>query len=150
MATALHGAFRTKMRSSKRAVLALDLGTTTGWAFTSVTGVIISGTWDLYPRKGETEGERYRKFLEALDQFYGDKYQTAKLEVVYEDVRRHAGTIACHVYGGLLATLKMWCIEKGVTCTGIEVGKIKKFWAFKGTPAKSRWSRRLVFVASIP
>jgi hypothetical protein len=150
MATALHGAFRTKMRSSKRAVLALDLGTTTGWAFTPVTGVIISGTWDLYPRKGETEGERYRKFREALDQFYGDKYQTAKLEVVYEDVRRHAGTIACHVYGGLLATLKMWCIEKGVTCTGIEVGKIKKFWAFKGTPAKSRWSRRLVFVASIP
>jgi hypothetical protein len=126
-------------------VLAQDLGTATGWTFNPNIGVIVSGTWDLYPRKDETEGERHKKFQYALAEFRDEHcvgsenwLQGAKLEVVYEDVRRHAGTIAAHVYGGLLATLKMWCIEKGVTCTGVGVGQIKKFWTGKGNATKEQ------------
>lgn len=126
------------------AILALDLGTTTGWAFNPSPGVIVSGTWDLHPSKGETEGERYRKFIVALGYFYDCQYlrsdawlQTATLEVVYEDVRRHLGTTAAHVYGGLLATLKVWCLEKDVFCSGVGVGQIKKFWTGKGNATKT-------------
>lgn len=124
----------------EQAVLAIDLGTTTGWAFNLDAGVIISGTWDLHPKKGETEGERYAKFQFELDRFYDQQglwcAAPPRLEIVYEDVKRHAGTIAAHVYGGLLATLKVWCLEKHMECHGVGVGQIKKFWTGRGNADK--------------
>ncbi|MBX6322601.1 MAG: hypothetical protein IRY94_12290, partial [Rhodospirillaceae bacterium] len=41
------------------AVLALDLGTTTGWALRTSDGRIVSGTQDFRPRRFEGGGMRY-------------------------------------------------------------------------------------------
>jgi len=128
----------------KKATLALDLGTTTGWAFNPTAGVILSGTWDCAPKKGETEGERYRRFTNSLDGFYGDRYvgsdvwvRGLELTIFYEDVKRHLGTRASHVYGGMLATLKVWCLERQLAePVGVGVGQIKKFWTGKGNATK--------------
>ena len=129
----------------KKATLALDLGTTTGWACNPATGVILSGTWDCAPKKGETEGERYRRFVWALHRFGADHLgcptkldrPEPELQVFYEDVRRHLGTNAAHVYGGMLAALKMWCLEKQLSePVGVGVGQIKKFWTGKGNATK--------------
>ena len=38
--------------------------------------------------------------------------------VHYEEVRRHAGTDAAHVYGGLLATLTAWCEQHAIAIPG--------------------------------
>jgi len=69
-----------------RTILALDLGTTTGWAI--------------------------------------------------EEVRRHAGTDAAHVFGGLLAVLTSWGELRGVPYQGVPVGTIKKFLTGQGNANK--------------
>jgi Holliday junction resolvasome RuvABC endonuclease subunit len=56
--------------------------------------------------------------------------------VVFEEVRRHAGTDAAHAYGGFLATLSSWCEEHEVPYQGVPVGTIKRFIAGKGNADK--------------
>ncbi len=80
-------------------MLALDLGTTTGWALQPATGPIVT--------------------------------------VHFEEVRRHLGTDAAHIYGGLLAVLGAWGEELGIAYQGVPVGTIKRFIAGKGNADKA-------------
>jgi Holliday junction resolvasome RuvABC endonuclease subunit len=67
--------------------------------------------------------------------------------VVVEEVRRHAGTTAAHIYGGLLGVLQADCERHGVPYTAYPVGTIKKRATGKGNAgkpqmiaaAKTRW-----------
>ena len=114
-------------------VLALDLGTTTGFAWSAKAGVVVSGTWDLRPKKYEGAGMRYLKFAAYL----GTLHTSQKLSRVYfEAVRRHLGTDAAHVYGGLMGTLEAWCEQHKVPYQGVPVGTIKRFWTGKGNANK--------------
>ena len=82
--------------------LAIDLGTKCGYAWSAADGGVVSGTWDLRPKKFEGGGFRYVKF----ESFLASLHAAHPIEMVwFEAVRRHAGTDAAHVYGGLLATL---------------------------------------------
>ena len=54
--------------------------------------------------------------------------------VVFEEVRRHAGTDAAHVYGGFLATLTSWCEERVIPYEGVPVGTIKRHVTGKSLP----------------
>jgi Holliday junction resolvasome RuvABC endonuclease subunit len=56
--------------------------------------------------------------------------------LVYEEVRRHAGTSAAHVYGGFVAVLTCWAEGKGIPFESIPVGTIKKFATGKGNAGK--------------
>ena len=88
-------------------ILALDLGTMTGWALQSVGGGITSGTVSFRPSRYDGGGIRYLRFRAWIDSVAHD---AAGIGVVhYEEVRSHVGTDAAHVYGGLLATLTAWC-----------------------------------------
>jgi hypothetical protein len=113
-------------------VLALDLGTTTGFAFRSAGGVIGSGTWDLHPH-GECEAIRFERLADTLTAISPSAGIGA---VYYEDVRRHVGNLAARVYNGLLATLQVWCHERGIPCVPVGVGQIKKFWTNNGRASK--------------
>jgi Holliday junction resolvasome RuvABC endonuclease subunit len=57
-------------------------------------------------------------------------------KVAYEDVRRHLGTDAAHVYGGFLAIVELECEKIGISCTGFPVGTIKKHATGKGNATK--------------
>lgn len=59
-------------------------------------------------------------------------------EVYYEEVRRHQGTDAAHVYGGFLAHLSAFCEEqhRPIPYAGIPVGTIKKSATGKGNAGK--------------
>ena len=57
--------------------------------------------------------------------------------VHFEEVRRHAGTDAAHIYGGLLATLTAWCEQHGIAYQGVPVGTIKRFATGKGNADKA-------------
>ena len=57
--------------------------------------------------------------------------------IYFEEVRRHAGTDAAHIYGGLLATLTAWCEQHGIAYQGVPVGTIKRFIAGKGNADKA-------------
>lgn len=106
-------------------VLALDLGTTTGWALTPSGGAIVSGTWQNKSRNARYEGGgmRYLRFRQQLDGLH----EVMPVEAVYfEEVRRHRGTDAAHIYGGMLATLTAWCEERQIPYSGVPVSHIKR------------------------
>lgn len=57
--------------------------------------------------------------------------------IYFEEVRRHAGTDAAHLYGGFLATLTSWCEQHGIAYQGVPVGTIKRFMTSKGNADKA-------------
>ena len=115
------------------AILALDLGTNTGWALRSGVGPITSGTVSFRPSRYDGGGMRYLRFRGWLDRLKSDVEFNA---VYFEEVRRHAGTDAAHVYGGLLATLTAWCEQYSIAYQGVPVGTIKRFTTGKGNADK--------------
>lgn len=111
-------------------IIAFDLGTTTGWALASHG--IISGTLSLANKRHEGGGMRYLRFRNEL----AEMFQSPPDAVYYEEVRRHLGTDAAHVYGGLLAILSAECEKRGIPYQGVPVGTIKKHWTGKGNAGK--------------
>lgn len=111
--------------------LALDLGTNTGWALRR-DGTTISGTASFKVGRYEGGGMRYLRFQRWLDELARDGVDS----IWFEEVRRHAGTDAAHVYGGLLATLTAWCEHHGIPYSGVPVGTIKKHATGKGNANK--------------
>lgn len=114
-------------------LLSLDLGTTTGYKV-GTRKVAASGTWSLKPTRWEGGGMRFVKFRQALSELH-EAFKITR--VVYEEVHRHRGTDAAHVYGGLLAMLTAWCEENQIPYEGVGVGQIKKFWTGKGNADKA-------------
>ena len=115
-------------------VLALDLGTTTGWALQAADGLITSGTVSFRPSRYDGGGMRYLRFRSWLDQVAADAGGLAA--IYFEEVRRHVGTDAAHLYGGFLATLTAWCEREGIAYQGVPVGTIKRFATGKGNAGK--------------
>lgn len=116
-------------------ILALDLGTNTGYACGNAKAHF-SGVWNLKPGRYEGGGMRFVKFRKYLNDFQ-DAYK--KLDAVYfEEVRRHMSTDAAHVYGGLLATITEWCEANKVPYEGVPVGTIKLFATGKGNAKKDQ------------
>jgi crossover junction endodeoxyribonuclease RuvC len=113
-------------------ILALDLGTKTGWCC-GTKGAHASGVWDLRPSRWQGGGMRFVKFRGALADLYNS---TGFGRVYYEEVRRHRGTDAAHIYGGLMGHLTEWCETNAVPYEGVPVGSIKKFWTNKGNAPK--------------
>ena len=118
------------------AVLALDLGTTTGWALRSTDGGITSGTMTFKPTRFEGGGMRFLRFRGWLAEVAALSGCLAR--VVFEEVRAHAGTDAAHIYGGFLGTLTAWCEEHDVPYEGVPVGTIKRYATGKGNADKAK------------
>ena len=115
--------------------LALDLGTHMGWAAKSTDGVITSGTAEFRNDRWQGGGMRFLRFKQWLTEM---KHVSGGIDcVVYEQVRRHAGTDASHAYGGWLAILSAWCEHHGIPYEGVPVGTIKRFATGKGNADKA-------------
>ena len=115
-------------------LLALDLGTTTGWALRSKDRHIAHGFASFKPQRFEGGGMRFLRFKRWLSEL---KAMSSEIHAVYfEEVRRHAGVDAAHVYGGLMATLTTWCEHHNVAYQGVPVGTIKKHATGKGNASK--------------
>ena len=116
-------------------VLALDLGTATGFALQTAEGSITSGTVSFRPSRYDGGGMRYLRFRHWLDELV--KLGGSIDRIVFEEVRRHAGTDAAHVYGGLMGTLTAWGELNAVPYEGVPVGTIKRFATGKGNADKA-------------
>lgn len=126
----------TKMNNSKAtATLALDLGTTTGWALRTADRQTVSGTQLFKPGRFEGGGMRYLRFRGWLAEVLGSAGVIGA--VYFEEVRRHAGVDAAHAYGGFLATLTAWCEYHQIPYSGVPVGAIKKHATGKGNANKA-------------
>jgi len=120
---------------TRGAVLALDLGTSTGWALQTGGDFVSSGTVSFKNTRFDGGGMRYLRLRRWLEQLDSD---TGPIDAIhFEEVRRHVGTDAAHVYGGLLAVLTAWCEEHLVAYQGVPVGTIKRFITGKGNADKA-------------
>lgn len=134
--------------------LALDLGTTTGWAWRAAAnggklGFTASGIWSLRGGRYEGGGMRFLRLHNYLEAFL----KTNPFGVIYfEEVRRHLGTDAAHIYGGCLATVATFCERNKIAYQGIPVGTIKKHATGKGNADKkamfqaacSKWPHEII------
>ena len=74
---------------------------------------------------------RFRNWLDEISQCSGG------IDTVYfEEVRRHLGVDAAHVYGGFLATLTAWCEDHNLPYQGVPVSHIKHHVTGKGNASK--------------
>ena len=100
-----------------------------------VGSTIESGTVSFRPSRYDGGGMRYLRFGAWLD-CIGRGYTLPSAVVHFEEVRRHAGTDAAHLYGGFLATLTSWCEQRSIAYQGVPVGTIKRFITGKGNADK--------------
>ena len=56
--------------------------------------------------------------------------------LAFEEVRRHQGVDAAHIYGGIIAVITEECERRSIPYEGIPVGTIKKRATGKGNAGK--------------
>ena len=125
-------------------ILAIDLGTTTGWALSQADG-IISGSVGFAvsgrsvarsvakSANSVNSGIRFLNFRNWLIGMFA-KHQIDT--VAFEMVHNHKGVYAAHIYGGFLATLETVCFEQQATIVPFGVKVIKKFITGNGNASK--------------
>lgn len=113
-------------------VLFLDLGSNMGWALRT-GGVTASGTWPLKANRFEGGGMRFLRLRWNLDEIARN---TPVKAMYYEEVRRHQGVDAAHVYGGMWGMVTSWCEDNKIPYEGVPVQAIKKFVTGKGNATK--------------
>lgn len=114
-------------------ILALDLGTKTGWALLSGSETF-SGVWTYKPGRFEGGGMIWLRFHRFLDELHDNDPIDL---IVFEEVRRHLGVDAAHKYGGFLAHLAAFCDARSIPYQGVPVGTIKKHATGKGNADKA-------------
>jgi Holliday junction resolvasome RuvABC endonuclease subunit len=129
-------------------ILALDLGTTTGWALRAPDGAITSGTQSFRPQRFEGGGMRFLRFKRWLTELKAHADGIDSLH--FEEVRRHISTDAAHAYGGFLATLTSWCEHHQIPYQGVPVGTIKKHATGKGNASKDEMITAMRRLGHVP
>ena len=108
-------------------ILALDIATVTGWKTETS-----SGTWNLKPNRGESEGMRVVRFKAKVKEMV--ELENISL-ISYE---RPAGLFksSIMVASEMVGVLKLLCIEKGIDLACYSATEIKKFATGKGNANK--------------
>mgnify|MGYP001594289900 CR=1 FL=1 len=119
-------------------VLALDLGSKTGWALVE-SGRIESGVQVFDVKRGESPGMRYVRFRRWLGEqglSFGNKVFVPRVElIVYEQVH-HRGGAATEVASGFSTRVQEFCAEHGIEHAAIHSATLKKFATGKGNADK--------------
>ena len=132
--TAIHTGREDSCDQNPITILALDLGTVSGWAMRHADGTFISGTMEFRSGRYEGGGMRFLRFRAWLDERL--RISPGLGAVYFEEVRRHAGTDAAHLYGGFLAHLTAFCEQGSIPYQGVPVGTIKRHATGKGNADK--------------
>lgn len=112
-------------------ILAIDPGNTFGYAIKKRTK-IVSGFFCLTTGSKNHTGKKFQLFAQWLDELDSIDLK----EIYYEDVKRHNGLHAARAYCGYVAVLQMYAYRRGIQCSGVGVGQIKKFWTGNGRADK--------------
>lgn len=110
--------------------------------------LIESGRWTLFSgRKGQHRAERWLNLETQLSTLVAKHTPDV---IAYERVRRHVGTTAAHVYGGLLAQLELLDLEwtadnASIALVPVEISTWRKAAIGRGDACKDeveRWARK--------
>lgn len=123
------------MQKEKIVVLALDLGTKTGWALYS-NDKILSSVEDFSLKTSEKnkQGKRFEKF----EEFVNLMHKTHNINYVFFEkvMQHHKSRAAAAIYSGFWAILINYCEKNNIAYEGVPVGTIKLFIAGKGNASK--------------
>lgn len=112
-------------------ILAIDPATKCGFAWSDDGRVLPHNVtmFDLKPKRHEGAGMRYLRFADKLREF-------RPARIYYEEVRRHMGTDAAHIYGGLISQIQVYAERLAVPFMAYPVGTIKKHATGRGNASK--------------
>ncbi|QQB37974.1 crossover junction endodeoxyribonuclease RuvC [Achromobacter deleyi] len=115
-------------------ILALDLGTKTGYALRRRDGAMRYGTVDFTPRKSWTPGQRWARFRGWL----ADTVATFQIDaIVYERVVfGHSSAASSDVYGGFKALVELAADTHSLTLSSVAVPTVKKHFTGSGRADK--------------
>lgn len=111
-----------------KTIIALDLGTTTGFAVQSKHG-LSHGTIS-FKKKGKWDDSGYKALYDWLRTFEGE------IEVVIEKAHVSRFLGAARILFGLRALVCVYCAEFSVRLTEVSPLTIKKFWTGSGKAKK--------------
>lgn len=118
-----------------RNILALDLGTKTGWAVATRDGRRLCGTESFAPRASWTPGQRWLRFrawlCEQLQRW--DVHALAYERVVFG----HSSSASSDVYGGFKALVEMTVEGRNIDLLTVAVPTVKKHWTGSGRADKA-------------
>lgn len=108
-------------------LLALDIATNTGWKTATA-----SGTWNLKPARGESEGIRLVRFKAKVKELIA--LENIKVVAYERPAGMHKASIM--VASEMVGVLKDLCIEQGIELACYSATEIKKFATGKGNAGK--------------
>lgn len=76
------------------------------------------------------------RFLRLRGYLEGIRRSTPIKAIAYEEVRRHMGVDAAHIYGGIIAKIGEFGEEHRIPYRGIPVGTVKKHATGNGAASK--------------
>lgn len=129
-------------------LLALDLGTSTGWALLE-DGRIESGVETFAVKRGESPGMRYVHFNRWLDHIAPAAAPGRTLGlVVYEQFHQRGGA-ATEIAAGLATRVQEFCARHGIEHAAVHTATLKKWTTGRGGASKTemleacarRWRR---------
>lgn len=115
-------------------ILALDLGTKTGYAVRKRDGKVVHGTQSFAPRASWSAGQRWLRFQSWLGELL-DLHQVGR--IAYEHVSFHAGVRDAHCYGAFRALVEMAADRRNIELVGTNVQTVKRHWTGKGGADKA-------------
>jgi Holliday junction resolvasome RuvABC endonuclease subunit len=116
--------------------LYVDIGKNTGWCLAPMPAPngAVHGWADMKQGRFESAGVRWLNFIALLNRMDADHGVD---EVIYEEVRNHRGVDAAHAYGGYIAHLQSWCLQRDIRYRTITVQAAKKAATGKGNADKA-------------
>lgn len=131
------GVIPSPIRQSAR-ILAIDLGTTTGWAMAE-NGSISSGEQDFHryagskSRPAEHVGQPFVSFHDWLLGVVSERRPEA---ICYEEVYRWNGAAAARAFGAYRGMMLYAAAKAGIPCVPYSPSEIKRFMTNNGNASK--------------
>ena len=119
-------------------ILALDLGTKTGYAIRKRGGAIVHGTEVFTPRKSWSEGQKWQRYRSWLASTISAHQidQVAYEKVIRHEVKGRSLWDAAHAYGAFEALTHMVCDGFNIQAVGVNLSTVKKTWTGSGRAKK--------------
>ena len=117
-------------------ILALDLGTKTGWAFGDAKDIkrVYSGVQDFSLKRGESSGMR----LLSFDKWVYEMLAKHKPEMVGYEMPHQRGGHATQLLLGMLGILHVACTKAGIEYSSVHSATLKKFATGSGRASKEQ------------
>jgi Holliday junction resolvasome RuvABC endonuclease subunit len=127
-------------------ILALDLGTRTGWAL-SENGRIESGVQVCDVKRGESPGMRYVRFNRWLDEITWDRtrsHDQRRVGLVVYEAAHHRGGAATEILSGMATRVLEMCARYPMEHASVHSATLKKFVTGRGNADKTQVARYAV------